>query len=150
MLDQPGSAAAESMRALMGLILLTSSKSKAKVVLVASPLPGDGKTTVAYNLALSLAEKGPTCFIDADLRKRNEEDVNGIFSYYRNNGTGGDIETPSGDSQKLMCVNAGTGPENPISILVSASAGCKGAAGQALARVKRPMMETTARYPANR
>lgn len=119
MLEQPSSAAAESIRALMGLILLPKQRNKARVLLIASPYPGEGKTTVAYNLALGLAEKGPTCFVDADLRKPNVDNVGGIFAHYRGAVTARDIETPSGDSPNLTYVGSGTGPENPVSVLIS-------------------------------
>lgn len=41
-----------------------------RVICVTSALPGDGKSTVSYNLARAFAENGsPTLLIDADLRK---------------------------------------------------------------------------------
>jgi capsular exopolysaccharide synthesis family protein len=39
-----------------------------KVVLITSPLPGEGKTTLANNLAIALTKHGKTCLVDADLR----------------------------------------------------------------------------------
>jgi capsular exopolysaccharide synthesis family protein len=39
------------------------------VLLIASPLTGEGKTTLSVNLALTLAQHGTTCLVDADLRK---------------------------------------------------------------------------------
>ena len=119
MLEQPASASAESIRALMGLIMLTRQKNKSQVLLIASPFSREGKTTVAYNLALGLAEKGPTCFVDADLRKPNNGDVGGLFAHYRDAATAEELEAPSGDSGNLTCVSSGTGPENPISVLIS-------------------------------
>jgi uncharacterized protein involved in exopolysaccharide biosynthesis/Mrp family chromosome partitioning ATPase len=119
MLEQPASASAESIRALMGLILLRRQRNKSQVLLIASPLSREGKTTVAYNLALGLAEKGPTCFVDADLRKPNDGDVGGLFAHYRDAATEEELEAPSGDSGNLTCVSSGTGPENPMSILIS-------------------------------
>jgi uncharacterized protein involved in exopolysaccharide biosynthesis/Mrp family chromosome partitioning ATPase len=119
MLEHPASAAAESIRSLMGLILLTKQKNRAKVLLIASPFPREGKTTVAYNLALGLAEKGPTCFVNADLRKPSDGVVGGLFAHYRNAATAEEIETPSGDCANLTYVGSGTGPENPISVLIS-------------------------------
>src|SRR5262249_42743828 len=40
-----------------------------QVVLVASSIPGEGKTTVAVNLALALSQHHRTCLVDADLRR---------------------------------------------------------------------------------
>jgi len=37
-------------------------------ILITSPFPGEGKTTVAANLAMALARHSRTCLIDADLR----------------------------------------------------------------------------------
>ena len=37
--------------------------------LVASSVPGEGKTTVAINLAIALAQQGKACILDADLRR---------------------------------------------------------------------------------
>ena len=39
------------------------------MLLVVSPLTGEGKTTLSVNLALTLARHGRTCIVDADLRK---------------------------------------------------------------------------------
>jgi capsular exopolysaccharide synthesis family protein len=51
-------------------IALTYPTREMKLLLVTSPLPGDGKTTSAVNLALSLAQRGErVVLIDADLRR---------------------------------------------------------------------------------
>jgi receptor protein-tyrosine kinase len=38
------------------------------VILIASSLPGEGKTTMAVNLAVALAQQSPTCVVDCDRR----------------------------------------------------------------------------------
>jgi capsular exopolysaccharide synthesis family protein len=69
--QQKRSLMAESFRAALTSILFTSQTGpKPKIVVITSPNPGDGKTTVATNLAIALAETGQrVLLIDADLRK---------------------------------------------------------------------------------
>ena len=51
----------------------------AQVILVTSTSPGEGKTTVAANLALSLASQGNrVILIDADLRKQSQKALFGL------------------------------------------------------------------------
>lgn len=43
-----------------------------KTILVTSTLPGEGKTTIAVNLALTMASEGfKVCIVDADIRKQS-------------------------------------------------------------------------------
>jgi polysaccharide biosynthesis transport protein len=65
---QPGSAFAETFRNLRTRILLSSPDASRAVVLVTSSVRGDGRTTVAINLALALGRLDKALLIDADLR----------------------------------------------------------------------------------
>jgi len=65
----PQSAEAEAIRELRTAILSRKAKNGATVILISSAMEAEGKTTVAVNLAIALAQLGPTCLIDADLRK---------------------------------------------------------------------------------
>lgn len=65
--DHPLSSFAETLRAAKIAIDVRISK-KTKIVGVISTLPGEGKSTVAANLALILAQTGKTILIDSDLR----------------------------------------------------------------------------------
>jgi polysaccharide biosynthesis transport protein len=67
LLERPHSPEAEAVRALHANIMLANVPPQA--VLVTSSLPGEGKTTVAVNLALALSKHGKTCLVDADLRR---------------------------------------------------------------------------------
>lgn len=50
-----------------------------RMILVTSTLPGEGKTTLSYNLALSLAQSGRSVIlVDADLRNQQVKDRFGI------------------------------------------------------------------------
>jgi capsular exopolysaccharide synthesis family protein len=65
-----GSSVAEAFRAVRTSILFSRSDKPVRTILVTSAGPGEGKTTVAANLAITLAQhKGPVLLIDADLRR---------------------------------------------------------------------------------
>lgn len=50
-----------------------------RTVVISSPTPGDGKTTVACNLAIAIAQGGRSvCLVDADLRKPTVQQYLGI------------------------------------------------------------------------
>jgi len=68
LLERPHSPESEAMRALHANIALAKEQ-QPQVVLVASSIPGEGKTTVAVNLALALSQHQRTCLVDADLRR---------------------------------------------------------------------------------
>ena len=59
----------ESLRMLRNRFERVMEENESRVVLVTSTIPGEGKTTVAVNLAMSLAQKGrKVLLIDADMR----------------------------------------------------------------------------------
>lgn len=68
--EKPDSPEAEAIRSLETSIRITAqAKEKPiKTVLITSAFPGEGKTTVATNLATALSRHHKTCLIDADLR----------------------------------------------------------------------------------
>jgi polysaccharide biosynthesis transport protein len=67
--ERPFSPEAEAIRGLQTSILLSHLDNPPRSLLIASAFPKEGKTTVAINLAISLSQVGPTCLVDADLRK---------------------------------------------------------------------------------
>lgn len=68
--DRPHSPEAEAIRNLETAIRLQSQppNAKIKVITVTSAFPGEGKTTLAVNLALALAKHSKVCLLDADIR----------------------------------------------------------------------------------
>jgi polysaccharide biosynthesis transport protein len=68
--DKPHSPEAEAIRSLETAIRLQSQppNSKIKVITVTSGFPGEGKTTLAVNLALALARHSKVCLVDTDIR----------------------------------------------------------------------------------
>ena len=69
LLEQPHSPGAEALRALYTSVVLSRTENPLQVAMVVSSLPGEGKTTVAVNLAIAMAQHGTTCIVDADLRQ---------------------------------------------------------------------------------
>ena len=71
-LRAPHSIEAENYRSIRTALLVTAEQHAARSILVSSPEPGDGKTTLVCNLALSLAQSGQrVLLLDADLRRPN-------------------------------------------------------------------------------
>jgi capsular exopolysaccharide synthesis family protein len=68
--EKVGSEFQESVRRLRMKLLRETQQEKAQILMVTSTLPGEGKTTVACNLALSLSQNGArVILVDLDLRK---------------------------------------------------------------------------------
>jgi succinoglycan biosynthesis transport protein ExoP len=68
-LQRPDSPEAEAIHALRAMLFLSDPKRPPRVLAVTSPLPGEGKTTLSMNLAITMAKHGRTCLVDADMRK---------------------------------------------------------------------------------
>jgi polysaccharide biosynthesis transport protein len=69
-LAKPGSTVIEFYRGLRSLVLFHFSDQAPRVLLITSPLPGEGKTTTATNAAIAFAQNGKrVLLVDADLRK---------------------------------------------------------------------------------
>jgi capsular exopolysaccharide synthesis family protein len=75
-LNHPESVAAEAFRSLRTSILLSRSKAEPKVILVTSCIPGEGKSTLTANLAISFAQHGKKVLIvEADMRRPSMKHV---------------------------------------------------------------------------
>lgn len=69
LLSDPHSPEAEALRGLYTSVRLSRPGRPPQALLIASCFPGEGKTTVAVNLAIALAQHGTTCVVDGDLRR---------------------------------------------------------------------------------
>lgn len=77
-LEQPKSAAAESIRLLRTNVEFASAASEIATIGITSAHPGEGKSTIASNLAITLAQAGfVTALIDADLRRPSQHRIFG-------------------------------------------------------------------------
>ena len=101
LLDRPNSPESEALRGIYTAVRLSwrNSGGAARVLMIASALPGEGKTMLSINLALALAQHGSTCIVDADLRKR------GVASSLGVNGARGlgDVLTGGRGSGRGVC-----------------------------------------------
>lgn len=78
-IDRPNSPEGEALRSICVSVRLSRQNvSTPQVLLIASPLTGEGKTTLSVNLALTLARHGRTCIVDADLRKEGVAQALGV------------------------------------------------------------------------
>ncbi len=69
-LEQPESEMADAYRSVRTALLLSMAGTPPQVLLVTSPVPGDGKTTTSVNTAVVFAQKqGSVLLVDGDLRR---------------------------------------------------------------------------------
>ena len=123
--DDPRSAAAEAVRRLRTNLQFVDVAERSRSIVISSSVPGEGKTTTAINLAVSLADAGSrVLLIDADLRRPAVAEYLGLES-----GAGlttvligradvEDVVQPWGDST-LDVLAAGQIPPNPSELLGS-------------------------------
>jgi polysaccharide biosynthesis transport protein len=78
-LEHPKSGAAESIRLLRTNIEFASATKEIAILGITSADPGEGKSTMAANLAITLAQAGfETALIDADLRRPSQHRIFGL------------------------------------------------------------------------
>ncbi len=79
MLAEPQSAAAEAYRALRTNLLFSTVDHPANTLVITGPTPEVGKSTVAANLAITLAQGGhETILVDCDLRQPRQHELWGV------------------------------------------------------------------------
>ena len=125
-MGDPNSVEAEAYRTLRTAVEFLAHETGAKVVLVTSPRPGEGKSSVAANLAVTAAQAGRNVvLIDGDLRKpqmhrsfgvRNDRGLSSVLT--------GDATLSKAvkrlDAEKnLVILPAGPPPPDPAELLLS-------------------------------
>ncbi len=126
MLLYPRSAAAEAFRTMRTNVEFTDIDVGLRSILVTSPSVGDGKSTVAANLALAFAQAGRrTVLVDADLRKPS---IHQLFDLSNTFGLTNLIRSESinlaqvirkVDEPNLRVLTSGPLPPNPAELLGS-------------------------------
>jgi polysaccharide biosynthesis transport protein len=124
----PKSHVSEAFRALRTALLLSQPDRPPQVILVSSALPREGKTTVAANLAVTLAQLGDkTVLVDADLRKPGigrllnlgTGKYAGLSSYLAGVSSLDLITVPHPAIPNLAAIPTGPLPPNPADLLSS-------------------------------
>lgn len=126
----PKSPISEMFRTLRTNIQFMSSKKELKTILVTSTMPGEGKTWVSSNLAITFAQSGKrVCLVDADMRKGRLANlfqvdvIPGLSNYL----SGIDTEENEDitkyikqtEEENLFVISAGNVPPNPAELLQS-------------------------------
>ena len=121
----PSSQEVETFRRLRTNIRASELSDGAVALLITSPTPGEGKTTIACNLAITMAQAGSrTILIDADLRRPS---INRIFklnnesglSSYLQGGLSLDDVIQVSSLPGLSIIPSGPIPTNPSELLES-------------------------------
>ena len=121
----PLSIIAESYRTIRTVLLLGQSEKPPQVILLTSAHPGEGKTTITLNLAITLAQSGRTvAVVDADLRKGNCHSHLGIpnkrgLSHILTGALPLDECMQSTGVAGLFLIPRGAVPPNPTDLLAS-------------------------------
>lgn len=125
MLKHPRSAMSEAIRHLRTSLMLSVSEGPPEVIVVTSPHPREGKSTIAVNLAIALAQDGRrVAILDCDLRKPRLHEVfqvdnyPGLASYLSGHCSMAEILQPT-EVDNLVFIPAGPAPPNPAELLNS-------------------------------
>lgn len=123
---RPNCPAGEAYRTLSSVVLLSSTNHPPKVLVVASALPGEGKSTVSCNLATTLAQAGRrVLLVDADLRCSSLHTRFGITkgpglaTMFTGHPTDCPRYRPIEDLPNLHVIPAGFRPVGPAELLAS-------------------------------
>lgn len=121
--DDTNKSFSESIRTIRTSVVLSSMDTPHKTIVITSSVPGEGKSTVAANLAFALGQMENVLLIDADMRRPT---LAKNFSFPV--GTPGLANLIAGTAQLVECIknvdgvdmlSAGAVPPNPLELLSS-------------------------------
>lgn len=122
-----GFATAEALRSLRTNLQFMDVDNPPKTLVITSPLPGDGKSTVAANLALAVAASGRSVvLVDGDLRRSTVAKTMGLpggaglSDVLAGRAALADVLQRTPLSPNLFILAAGSAPPNPSEVLGSA------------------------------
>jgi len=127
LLARPSSVEAEAFSGLYTTVALSQGGKPPQVLMVVSGSPGEGKTTIASNLAILFARRGPTCLVDADLRKGSISTrfglptSKGLATVLSGAAEIADVVRPAPDVPNLSIVPNGTSDRTPAELLDAVS-----------------------------
>jgi len=124
-LEDESSNFSETIRTIRTSITLSALDHPHKVILATSSVPGEGKTTIACNLALSMSQLEKTLIFDADMRRPSAKKILGYDQK-----SAGMSELLAGQAEfkdvihkvegsKLHIITAGAVPIDPLDLLAS-------------------------------
>ena len=119
------SAVSEAFRGIRTALFFNNQQGNMKVIQVTSPIPGDGKSTIASNLAVSIAQSGrKVCLVDCDFRRPRVSKIFGVGSdvgLVQVISEKSKLEEAIQDSsiENLSVLSCGRRPANPAELLSS-------------------------------
>jgi capsular exopolysaccharide synthesis family protein len=122
---EPGGLFAESIRTARTGLMLTALDDPSRVFMITSALPDEGKTSIAFNLAMAMAQSKRTLLIEADMRKPRlakalglPADAKGLANLVAGNAESAACmhSLPGSD---LKVIPSGDHPPNPLELLSS-------------------------------
>jgi len=123
--NQPQSMVSEAIHHVYSSIMLSASGRPPRAIMVTSPNPGDGKTTLVSNLASCYAlNERQVVLVDCDLRKPRLHKIfhldsqPGLSNYLTGSAALEEILRPT-DIPSLKIITAGAKPPNPANLLNS-------------------------------
>ena len=122
----PKSTEAEAYRTVRTALYFSTAGTHCQVMQVTSPTPGDGKSTLTTNLAVTIAQSGKTILlIDADLRKPRQHKIFGVDNKVGlSNVVVGEMDPQEtvqtfAEVPNLSLITSGPRPANPSELLSS-------------------------------